>query len=117
MKYLRAFFGFYGRMNRFQYAMVMIIGYTGPIVIFALTWPSLREMGELGIFTGMTPLIIMIWVLFAATAKRFRDINKSGFACLYLFIPVVGLITPLVLLFYPGDLSDNRFGPPPLEFN
>ena len=116
MNYLRAFFGFHGRMNRFQYAMVMLIGYLGPIIIFALTWPSLRAMGDLGIFTGMTPLIVMIWVLFAATAKRFHDINKSGFASLCVCIPIMGIVTPLVLLFYPGDTLDNRFGPPPLPF-
>ena len=117
MNYLRAFFGFYGRMNRFQYAMVMLAGYVGPLIIFALTWPRLRSMGDLGTFTGLTPLIVMIWVIFAATAKRFHDINKSGFASLLICIPIVGLVTPLVLFFYPGDAADNRFGPPPLSLN
>lgn len=117
MNYLRAFFGFNGRMNRFQYAMVILIGYLGPLIIFALTWPSLRAMGDFGIFTGITPLIVMVWVLFAAMAKRFHDINKSGFASLFICIPIVGTFTPLVLFFYPGDASDNRFGPPPLSFN
>ncbi|MEY9364686.1 uncharacterized membrane protein YhaH (DUF805 family) [Bradyrhizobium yuanmingense] len=117
MNYLRAFFSFYGRMNRLQYAMVVLIGYVGPLIFFALTWPSLRSMGDLGVFTGMTPLIVMIWVLYAATAKRFHDINKSGFASLLICIPIVGIFTPLVLLFYPGDASDNRFGPPPLSLN
>lgn len=117
MNYPRAFFGFYGRMNRSQYAMVMLVGYVGPLIIFALTWPSLRSMGDLGIFTGLTPLIVMIWVIFAATAKRFHDINKSGFASLLICIPIVGIFTPLVLFFYPGDASDNRFGPPSLSLN
>lgn len=99
MYYLRAFFGFYGRMNRSQYAMVMLVGYVGPLIIFALTWPSLRSMGDLGTFTGLTPLIVMIWVILAATAKRFHDINKSGFASLLICIPIVGIFTPLVYFY------------------
>jgi uncharacterized membrane protein YhaH (DUF805 family) len=116
MNYLRGFFSFYGRINRLQYAMVMLVGYLGPIAIFALTWPSLRTMGDLGALAGLAPLIVMVWVLFAATAKRFHDINKSGFSSLLICIPFVGLVTPLALLFYPGDASDNRFGRAPLWF-
>ena len=116
MNYLRGFFSFYGRINRLQYAMVMLIGYLGPLAIFALTWPSLRAMGDLGVFTGLANLIAGIWVLFAAMAKRFHDINKSGLSSLLICVPVAGLFTPLVLLFYPGDATDNRFGRPPLWF-
>jgi uncharacterized membrane protein YhaH (DUF805 family) len=116
MNYLRGFFSFYGRMNRLQYATVMLIGYIGSLAIFALTWPSLRAMGDLGAFTGLASLIVAIWVLFAAMAKRFHDINKSGLYSLVTCFPVAGFFTPLVLLFYPGDAMDNRFGPPPHWF-
>jgi hypothetical protein len=51
--------------------------------------------------------------LFAAMAKRFHDINKSGLSSLLIFLPVAGLFTPLALLFYRGDAMDNKFGRPP----
>jgi uncharacterized membrane protein YhaH (DUF805 family) len=116
MNYLRGFFSFYGRINRLQYAIVMLIGYLGSLAIFALTWPSLRAMGDLGVFTGLASLIVGIWVLFAAMAKRFHDINKSGLSSLLILLPVAGLFTPLALLFYRGEATDNRFGRPPLWF-
>ena len=116
MNYLRGFFSFYGRINRLQYAMVMLVGYLGSLAIFALTWPSLRAMGDLGVFTGFANLIVSIWVLFAAMAKRFHDINKSGFSSLLIGVPIAGLFTPLALLIYPGDAADNKFGRPPLWF-
>jgi uncharacterized membrane protein YhaH (DUF805 family) len=91
MNYLRGFFSFYGRINRIQYAMVMLVGYLGSLAIFALTWPSLRAMGDLGIYAGIANLIVVIWVLFAAMAKRFHDINRSGFSSLLVCIPVAGM--------------------------
>ena len=116
MSYLRGFFSFYGRINRLQYAIVMLVGYLGSLAIFALTWPSLRTMGDLGAFTGLANLIVMLWVLFAAMTKRFHDIDKSGLCSLFICVPVAGFFTPLVLLFYPGDAADNRYGRSPLWF-
>ena len=113
MNYLRGFFSFHGRINRLQYAIVMLIGYVGSLAIFALTWPSLRAMGDVGVFTGIANLIVGFWILFAAMAKRFHDINKSGLSSLLIFLPIAGLLTPLGLLFYRGDATDNRFGHPP----
>jgi uncharacterized membrane protein YhaH (DUF805 family) len=103
MNYLRGLFSFYGRINRLQYAMVMLVGYLGSLAIFVLTWPSLRAMGDLGAFTGFANPIVIIWILFAAMAKRFHDIDKSGFSSLLICVPFAGLFTPLVLFFYPGE--------------
>jgi len=114
--YLCGFFSFYGRINRLQYATIMLVGYLGSLAVFALTWPSLRAMGDLGAFTGLAILIVSIWILFAAMAKRFHDINKSGLSSLLILLPVAGLFTPLALLFYRGDAMDNKFGRPPLWF-
>jgi uncharacterized membrane protein YhaH (DUF805 family) len=116
MNYLRGLFSFYGRINRLQYATVMLVGYLGSLAIFALTWPSLRAMGDLGALTGLATLVVGFWILFAAMAKRFHDINRSGLSSLTILFPVAGLFTPLALLFYRGDASTNRFGAPPLWF-
>jgi uncharacterized membrane protein YhaH (DUF805 family) len=73
MNYLRGFFSLYGRINRIQYAMVMLVGY------------------DLGIYAGFANLIVVICVLFAAMAKRFHDIARSGFSSLLVCIPVAGM--------------------------
>ena len=113
MRYVRAFFSFRGRMNRLQYIIVILIGYVGSLVMFALTWPSLRTTGDLGVFAGLAILVVAFWILFAAMAKRFHDINKPGLHSVLIFAPFQGTFWPIALLFERGDATDNQFGPPP----
>jgi uncharacterized membrane protein YhaH (DUF805 family) len=73
----------------------------------------MHNAGDPGALVSLAMIALMLWMLVAAMSKRFHDINKSGWATLLILVPVVGLLTPLVLLFYPGDTTDNQFGPPP----
>jgi uncharacterized membrane protein YhaH (DUF805 family) len=107
------FFSFRGRISRRQYATVILAGYIGSIAVFALTWPSLRAMGDFGVFTGIAILVVAFWILFAAMAKRFHDMNKPGLHSVLLFAPFRGTFWPIALLFYRGDATENEFGPPP----
>ncbi|MGJ4949374.1 DUF805 domain-containing protein [Bradyrhizobium sp. HKCCYLS20291] len=116
MTYLRGFFSFSGRINRAQYAMVMLFGYIGSILVFWLTWPHLRAMGDLGVALGMTNVAVILWILFAAMAKRLHDINRSGLSSLRILVPVIGIYTPCSLFFIPGDPSGNDYGSPPDRF-
>lgn len=50
-----------------------------------------------------------------AGAQRCRDFGWSGWAVLIIFIPLVGSIFSFVLLFLPGNVGTNRFGPDPLD--
>ncbi|MEM8652255.1 MAG: DUF805 domain-containing protein, partial [Pseudomonadota bacterium] len=53
------------------------------------------------------------WINFAANAKRFHDLDKSGWLQLIWFIPVIGpLISFIVLGFISGDHGDNDYGSP-----
>ena len=103
-------------MNRLQYVTVILIGYIGLLLVFALTWPSLRAMGDFGAFTGIVILVVAFWILLAAMAKRFHDINKPGLHTVIIFAPIRGLFWPIALLFYRGDATENDFGPPPTGF-
>jgi uncharacterized membrane protein YhaH (DUF805 family) len=103
-------------MNRLQYATVILIGFVGLLVVFALTWQSLRVMGDFGAFTGIAILVVAFWILLAAMAKRFHDINRPGLHSVLLFAPLRGPFWPIALLFYRGDATVNEFGPPPADF-
>ena len=49
----------------------------------------------------------------AVTARRLHDVGKSGWMYLVIFIPIIGVIWLLVLLFTDGDSGTNEYGPSP----
>ena len=60
---------------------------------------------------------IIVWVIgLSLSARRWHDLNKSGWWLLVNLIPVLGWIYTLVMLgFMPGDQGSNDYGPPPKE--
>lgn len=46
--------------------------------------------------------------------KRWHDLDKSGWFFLLGFIPIVGVVCGVYLLFIKGTDGDNRFGKDPL---
>jgi len=45
--------------------------------------------------------------------KRIHDLNESGRNVLLLFVPVVGSLVSVYLLFAGGTKGVNQYGPPP----
>lgn len=70
----------------------------------------------LGLLLNMIPLIgmlisIAIGVLgLGATARRFHDINITGWAAALLIVPIIGLLTVIYLCWKKGDTGANPFG-------
>ncbi|MBI1215769.1 MAG: DUF805 domain-containing protein [Alphaproteobacteria bacterium] len=90
-------------------------------------------------------LAVLYWIVYivglvagvASTIKRFHDHGKSGWNCLYLYLPVPALVVAVVLVLFhaivaayfwligyylyfffvlavkPGDNRENRYGPSP----
>lgn len=57
--------------------------------------------------------VIFVKILFLnLTAKRWHDINQSGWTSVVLFTPLSGLAF-LALIFLPGSSIENKFGCPP----
>jgi uncharacterized membrane protein YhaH (DUF805 family) len=110
MGFIQAFLSFKGRLNRAEYAMVFV-GYLVLLTVFFLTEPYAHANGTVGDLLEFSLIILMIWILLASMAKRFHDIDKTAWSCLWILFPVVGGLTPLVLLFYRGSETDNDFGP------
>lgn len=64
--------------------------------------------------------IALLWISFAATAKRFHDRDKSGWWVLIGLIPILGNLWILVECgMMPGTTDRNRFAeePPPARFD
>ena len=59
---------------------------------------------------------LLIWMEFALCIKRFHDHNSSGWWCLVLLVPAVGVVFFVVELgMMRGTKGDNNYGPDPIE--
>ena len=92
---------FAGRIDRMNYIYAVV----GGIV--------------LGLVLNMIPLIGLLISLaiavvgFGVTARRFHDINITGWASLILLVPFIGFFAVLYLCWREGDKGANPFGPVP----
>jgi uncharacterized membrane protein YhaH (DUF805 family) len=107
-----ALFSFRGRLNRIQYALIFILAYIGPLLITVAISEELNN-GSVYLQIALFVLIfLMIWVFFASLAKRLHDTDRPGTYCLFVFFPVVGGLTVLIMLFARGTQGTNQYGPP-----
>ena len=65
-------------------------------------------MAVLGVF-ALASIIPAI----AVQVRRFHDQDKSGWFVLLNFIPIIGGLIVLVMMFLDGTPGPNRFGPDP----
>ena len=104
MTILTGYFTAKGRMGRSEFALrffaIMVI-----IVAFLINENSL---GLIIILVVKGPILTCLYI------RRFHDINKSGWWSL---IPLVLPITIIILMCWPGDKTDNKFGPARLSFD
>ncbi|TDO84024.1 uncharacterized membrane protein YhaH (DUF805 family) [Flavobacterium chryseum] len=61
---------------------------------------------------GLYTLATLVPTL-GAVVRRLHDVNKSGWFYFIAFVPLVGGIWLLVLLFTEGDRGTNQYGPDP----
>lgn len=103
----RLLFSFEGRINRLSYWMSWVVFV--PLAVMVMAIPTNKEMLELyrGVF-----VLAMLWPMLAVQAKRWHDIDMSGWWLLVNLLPVVGPLIALVMNgFLPGTKGENHFGP------
>jgi uncharacterized membrane protein YhaH (DUF805 family) len=103
---------FAGRLNRTQYALLFVIGYIGPLALFFILESQMHDADASFAFAPYLLPFFLLWVLLALLAKRFHDIDKPGICCLFVFVPLVGMVTLIVMFFVPGTAEANQYGPP-----
>ena len=111
--FYRDLFRFSGRRRRGSYFNLM---FSVGVLYFPINVLFDHSAHLLSVQIGLTLLAIPIGLVSVAViAQRCRDVGWSGWAALFVMLPVIGVAIFLVLLFYPGTRGPNRYGPDPLE--
>ena len=55
-------------------------------------------------------MVIPVYFLASIHARRFHDMNVSGFASILAFVPILGLLVVLALLIVEGTKGSNKYG-------
>ena len=105
MNILQLYLSRKGRVNRAEYA----IAYFAALAVFAVLY---RIFIQSPFLTNVVIMPLLGILCFILAIKRFHDVDRSGWHSLLLFIPVVGFLVCLYLLFKKGTTGPNRFGPP-----
>jgi uncharacterized membrane protein YhaH (DUF805 family) len=110
MALLRVLFGFSGRMNRTEFAIMVFGSMIAIIVGCGLAVALFREFGDAASVAVVISLGVFIvackWAALAALAKRLHDAGASGALCL----PILGFVFFLIMLFLGGTKGDNGYG-------
>ena len=107
----KRYFKFSGRASKQEYWMFflfMMISYALAILLdqSLSLWDS---EGDIGVFSGILILVFFIPYM-AIAARRFHDINKSGWLQLIFIIPLIGWIFWLVWMCSDSINTKNKFG-------
>ena len=118
---------FRGRANRAEFSV--FIGFNS--IVLAI-WGLLTWIGSNHLIHQPKPnhhvsiILLVAWSLIypclilamippylAVTARRLHDIGYSGWHCIVVLIPVIGVIIALTLAPIQGETGANQFGPDP----
>nr|WP_283949867.1 DUF805 domain-containing protein [Limobrevibacterium gyesilva] len=100
-----------GRRNRKSYFLYTLLMLVIAIAIWIVA--AMAASTPLVVVASIATLGIIVssWVV---GAQRCRDFGWTGWAILITVVPFVGWIFPFVMLFLPGNVGANRYGPDPL---
>ena len=100
---LARFFTFRGRRSRGQYWRFIGFSLLG-LIIAGARWDD----AGVGFFA-----LLMIWPIYSYAVSRLHDMNISGIWLLVAWIPPIGLVLALMMLFRGGTDGPNSYGPKP----
>ena len=85
-----------------------------------LSWETIKNIFTYGLKFG--PPLILTYIIFGLayslaflnlSVRRLHDIGRSGVYTFLIVIPIIGWIALLVLYVKEGNISANKYGPPP----
>ena len=112
---------FRGRLGRLDY-FLFLVSNLAVIILFILIVSFIS--GIVSVFSPNSPeisaFILIVAAIFAvifwfipvisAQIRRLHDINMSGLWIPLLFVPGLGAIFAIILLFSRGNIGDNKYG-------
>jgi len=105
-------FSINGRVNRAPYWIVAII-LCSIVLPFDISLYRNPDAGISGVHLLVAVAVLWPWI--AIHAKRWNDIDKSGWWTIINLVPIIGLLFSLVVNGYlRGTQGRNRFGDDPL---
>ena len=104
-------FSFQGRITRLQWWIAQLI-FLAPF-IFIANIISADSVGTPARIVAWITLITILWIDLATSAKRYHDINKSGWRQLLALVPIIGEIWVMIELGFIGGADlPNAYGYP-----
>ena len=107
-------FAFKSRIGRMQYFAYSIV-YSFIAMFLALSIGAIVDGSASGPTSSILIMIAIIPVYVVAMKRRLNDLGRTGWLSLIGFIPLIGGLFGLYLLFAPGELSENKYGLPPAK--
>lgn len=106
------------RLNRKSYIVslllvyaLVIVAYLLDIMLYAATGVEF-ESNKYGMPFLLLSVIIGTIYQVMIGVKRLHDIDRSGWELLVAFVPLVGLVIALPMLFRKGAEGNNKYGKP-----
>ena len=119
IKALQNYATFTGRVRRSEYWFFVLFNFIFSMVAMILD-NLLHTTFDLGtgvpIYYGYIYSFYLLFALLpglAVLVRRLHDIGKSGWFFFIAFIPIIGGIWLLILLFKDSQVGDNKYGPNP----
>lgn len=108
---MRKLFSTNGRMGRASYFKhTMLLGFIGYFFDFLPNYIDHIIISIISLCSAIVALIVFI----CSIIKRLHDMNRSGWDCILLVVPLYNVYLALVLLFKRGDDGPNQYGDAPL---
>ncbi|QMU62000.1 MAG: DUF805 domain-containing protein [Gammaproteobacteria bacterium] len=106
-----------GRLRYLAYGMIatvltiVVLGILSAIMIPMLASSGMSEAIMVVILVVLYLPLIVFSIIFMK--RRLNDLDKSGWWQLLVYIPIVGIIFALYILFWPGTKGSNSYGMQP----
>lgn len=112
---LKGYLSFKGRLNRVEYlkqcATVFVAIMVGVGIASAIFLSLSDFLKMIVLLICLVFYILSTLILIAASVKRLHDMGFSGYWVLIQAIPFVGIVLSLAVAVWPGQDTDNRYGP------
>jgi len=110
---------FTGRIGRLKFLGLVVVAYAvvlaGAMVALAIGSEGAGDeaVGAAGVLIVLVAALVGLLISLSAYVRRFHDLDQSGWMVLLTFVPFLGFLVLLYLLFAPGTPGENRHGPQP----